>query len=548
MPSNDFATQLKTLLKNLTPAKKIALFTLVTGTVISLIFLVTWAGKPDFQLLYSNLASEDAGAILAQLKDKKIPYQISSNGSSILIPSEQIYETRLELASQGIPQGSGVGFEIFDNTKLGMTEFVQNVNYQRAIQGELSRTINGFSEIESSRVHIVMPSKSLFIEEEEAATASVVLKVRSGRRLNEEKIQGIVHLVSSSVSGLSPENVTIVDNYGKMLAGFKSSSPIGKTNSDQLEFQQKIEKTLEDRVASMLETALGPNKAVARVSCLLDFTRLETTEEKYQPQNQVIRSEQALNETSTAQITVPIGVPGVVSNLAENQTATTESTEPAETTNTNDTAKETKPPTFQKQDRTVNYEIGKVTSHTVHQMGTIERLTVAVIIDGTYKAGKGVTGTGELKYTPRTQEEMKQFEDIVKRAVNFDAARGDEIKVANIPFETSKVNFPQGEEAVAEAGWLLMLKQYSSQIKYGLLIMFLLFSFIFVVRPLIQWLISSSIGEGVLLGQLPKTIEEVEREYGGDLKNLPFRNRALQMISNDKERSAEVMQDWLKES
>ena len=545
MPSNDLATQLKTLLKNLTPAKKIALFTLVTGTVISLIFLVTWAGKPDFQLLYSNLASEDAGAILAQLKDKKIPYQISSNGSSILIPSERIYETRLELASQGIPQGSGVGFEIFDNTKLGMTEFVQNVNYQRAIQGELSRTINGFSEIESSRVHIVMPSKSLFIEEEEAATASVVLKVRGGRRLNEEKIQGIVHLVSSSVSGLSPENVTIVDSYGKMLAGFKSSSPVGKTSSDQLEFQQKVEKTLEDRVASMLETALGPNKAVARVSCLLDFTRLETTEEKYQPENQVIRSEQALNETSTAQITVPIGVPGVVSNLAENQTATIETTEPAETT---DTTEETKPPTFQKQDRTVNYEIGKVTSHTVHQMGTIKRLTVAVIIDGTYKAGKGVTGTGELKYSPRTQEEMKQFEDIVKTAVNFDAARGDEIKVANIPFETAKVHFPQGEEAVAEAGWLLMLKQYSSQIKYGLLIMFLLFSFIFVVRPLVQWLISSSIGEGVLLGQLPKTIEEVEREYGGDLKNLPFRNRALQMISNDKERSAEVMQDWLKES
>jgi len=539
MPSNDLATQLKTLLKNLTPAKKIALFTLVTGTVISLIFLVTWAGKPDFQLLYSNLASEDAGAILAQLKDKKIPYQISSNGSSILIPSERIYETRLELASQGIPQGSGVGFEIFDNTKLGMTEFVQNVNYQRAIQGELSRTINGFSEIESSRVHIVMPSKSLFIEEEEPATASVVLKVRSGRRLNEEKIQGIVHLVSSSVSGLSPENVTIVDNYGKMLAGFKSSSPIGKTNSDQLDFQQKIEKTLEDRVTTMLETALGPNKAVARVSCLLDFTRLETTEEKYQPENQVIRSEQVLNETSTAQITVPIGVPGVVSNLAENQTPTTD---------TNDTTEKSKPPTFQKQDRTVNYEIGKVISHTVEPVGTIKRLSVAVIVDGTYKSEKAGRGQEELKYLPRTQGEMKQFEDIVKRAVNFDAARGDEIKVANISFETTKMNFPQGEEAVAEAGWLLMLKQYSSHIKYGLLIMFLLFSFIFVVRPLIQWLISSSIGEGILLGQLPKTIEEVEREYGGDLKNLPFRNRALQMISNDKERSAEVMRDWLKES
>jgi flagellar M-ring protein FliF len=315
-----------------------------------------------------------------------------------------------------------------------------------------------------------------------------------------------------------------------------------------LEFQQKVEKTLEDRVTTMLEAALGPNKAVARVSCLLDFTRLETTEENYQPENQVIRSEQVLNETSTQQINVPIGVPGVVSNLTENQTPIPDNTKSDQNFDDNDTAEKTKPPTFQKQDRTVNYEIGKVTSHTVHQMGTIKRLTVAAMIDGTYKAVKGVNGTEELKYSPRTQEEMKQFEDIVKRAVNFDAARGDEIKVANIPFETAKMNFSHGEEAVEEAGWLSMLKQYSSYIKYALLILFLLFSFIFVVRPLTHWLTSSSIGEGVLLGQLPKTIEEVEREYGGGLKNLPFRNRALQMISTDKERSAEVMRDWLKES
>jgi flagellar M-ring protein FliF len=533
MASNDIVTQLKALFRNLSAGKKITLFTLTTGTVFGLIFLVIWTGKPDFELLYSNLASEDAGAILAQLKDKKISYQISSNGSSILIPRERIYETRLELASRGIPQGSGVGFEIFDNTKLGMTEFVQNVNYQRAVQGELSRTINSFSEVESSRVHIVMPSKSLFVEEEEPATASVVLKVCRGRHLSEDQVQGIVHLVSSSVSGLMPENVTVVDNNGKMLAGLKNSSKIGQVSSDQFEFQEKIEKTLEDRVRTMLETALGPGKAVARVSCLIDFTRLETTEEKYQTDNQVVRSEQVLSETSTGQANLPMGVPGVVSNLSEGETGTTE-------------IRQT--PLFQKQDRTVNYEIGKVINRTVEPVGTMKKVSVAVIVDGTYKTVKGVSRKEELKYVPRTQEEMTKLEDIVKRAVNFDAARGDMIEVVNIPFETAKIRFGQREEVIEDEDWLSVVKQYSSYIKYGFLVIFVFFSFVFIVRPLIQWLTSASIGDSALLGQLPKTIEEVEREYGVDIKSLPFKNKAMQMITKDKDRSARVIREWLKES
>ena len=212
MALRDFFLQIGALLKSLTPGKKIALLSLLSATIASFAVLIVWTGKPNFELLYSGLSPEDAGAILVRLKEQKIPYSISANGTSILIPREQVYETRLELASQGLPQGSGVGFEIFDNTKFGVTEFVQNINYQRALQGELSRTINGFIEVESSRVHLVMPSKSLFIEDEEPATASVVLKMRPGRRLSKEQVQGIVHLVSSSVSGLAPKNVTIVDS------------------------------------------------------------------------------------------------------------------------------------------------------------------------------------------------------------------------------------------------------------------------------------------------------------------------------------------------
>ena len=316
-----------------------------------------------------------------------------------------------------------------------------------------------------------MPSKSLFLEEEEPATASVVLKVRRGSHLSEDQVQGIVHLVSSSVSGLMPENVTVVNNNGKMLAGFKNSSKVGQVSSDQFEFQEKIEKTLEDRVRTMLETALGSGKAVARVSCLIDFTRLETTEEKYQTDNQVVRSEQVLSETSTGQGNLAMGVPGVVSNLSEGETGATE-------------IKQT--PLFQKQDRTVNYEIGKVINRTVEPVGTMKKVSVAVIVDGTYKTEKGASRKEELKYFPRTQEEMTKLEDIVKRAVNFDAARGDMIEVVNIPFETAKIRFEQRKEVIEDEDWLSVVKQYSSYIKYGFLVIFVFFSFIFIVRPLIS--------------------------------------------------------------
>ena len=290
--------QLKLALKGLSTGKLVAIAILVGGTVAGLAFLLTWSETGDLHPLYSNLAPEDAAEIVGQLKDKQIPYQLTMDGTGVRIPYEKIYETRLELASQGLPRGTGIGFEVFDDTQLGMTEFVQNVNYQRALQGELSRTINTLMEVESSRVHIVMPARSLFIEEEDPATASVILKLRRGKYLSKEQVQGIVHLISSSVSRLSPEDVTIIDNSGKMLAGFKEKSTVSQITSNQLAFQEKKERLLENRVKTMLESVLGQDKAIVRVSCLLNFTQQEKTEELFLPDNSVIRSEQASSSVS----------------------------------------------------------------------------------------------------------------------------------------------------------------------------------------------------------------------------------------------------------
>ena len=299
MATNEPAGQLRTLLDNLSPGRKISLVVLTVATLLGFAAMMFWAGRPDYQVLYSDLTMEDSAAIFQRLKESKIPYQLSADGKTILIPRENVYEMRLELAAQGLPEQGSAGFELFDDTKLGMTEFLQNVNYQRALQGELARTIGRFDEVESARVHLVMASRSLFVEEQEPATASVILKMRSGKWLGKEQIQGIVHLVSSSISGLRPENVTIVDGNGKMLAGFPDKSGMAGVTSDQLAFQEKVEKNLETRVKTMLEKALGPERAIVRVSADIDFQQHEQTEERYFPDNRVIRSEKRLNENAS---------------------------------------------------------------------------------------------------------------------------------------------------------------------------------------------------------------------------------------------------------
>ena len=533
MPNSETSNQLKTFFKNLSTARKVTLFLLICGVTAGFSFLMIWANKPDFQVLYSGLATEDAGTIIQKLKENKIPYQISSNGKSIMVPKEHVYETRLGLASQGLPQGGAVGFEIFDNTQLGTTDFVMNINYQRACQGELSRTINGLAEVESSRVHIVMPTSSLFVEDEKPATASVVLKMKRGKSLNKAQIQGIVHLIASSVSGLKPDNITVLDNSGNMLSGFLNKSSDTQFSSEQLELQNKIEKDLGNRVKTMLEKALGPGKAAVRIACSLDFKRHEKTEEIYQPGNRAIRSEQLNDEISRTKQEKPVGIPGVVSNMSETKAPETLSN---------------KEPVYQKKDRTVNYEVGKVISHIVEPVGNIRRMSVAVIIDGTYSIIKNEDGEEERKYIPRTPDEMNKFEQIIKSSVNFDEKRGDRIEVVNIPFESSKLNAAESEGGIIEDNWLSKVSTYKPFIKYGFLFIFILSSFIFIVRPLMRWIASGGTGEVKMLNQLPMTVEEIERAYGEEQKTMPYNNQALEMIAGNKEKSVELMKDWIKES
>jgi flagellar M-ring protein FliF len=531
MNLGDGFKQIRKIFEDLSPGKRITLLALIGGTLIGLIVMTAWTSGHDYQTLYSNLEQEDAGAILEKLKEKKIPYRIAANGSAIQVPKEQVQEVRMELASLGLPQGSGVGFEIFDNTKLGMTEFVQNVNYQRALQGELSRTINRFEEVESSRVHIVMAERSLFVESEKQATASVVLKLRRGKWLGKGQVQGIVHLVSSSISGLKPENVTVVDSSGKVLSGYTDKSIIGKANVEQLEYKDKLERNLENRVKSMLETALGPDKAIVRLTASLDFKRSEKTEELYLPKNQVVRSEQVLSIAADDKEKKPQGIPGVVSNMTDRGKGST---------------KKGLDQDFLKQDRTVNYEIGKVTSHTIEPVGKLTRISVAVVVDGNYEVMEMGDGKKEWKYLPRPEEEMEKLSNIVKRAVNFDPKRGDQVEVINIPFESAKLKGMESPDS--QGNVTTLLKDYAFLIKYTILGFFLFLAFMFIIKPLMKWLTAGSLGDMEMLKQLPKTVGELESEFSQKMRGLSYMKQAAQLVANNNDSSMKIMKDWLKES
>jgi len=528
MAFEDIPGQLKVLSDSMSTGKKIGLFILVAVTMIGFILLTTWAARPEYQILFSDLSLEDSAAIYEKLKERKIPYQIAANGKSILVPQEQVYELRLELASQGLTQGSSVGFELFDNTRLGMTEFMQNVNYQRALQGELSRTINRFDEVESSRVHLVMANKSIFTDQDEPATASVILKLKSGRTLNLNQVQEIMNLVSSSISGLNPENVTIVDSYGKLLTRGEKGTKEGTLSTDQLVFQETLEKKLEERVKTMLENALGTGKAIVRLSAAINFNQREHTEERYLTDNRVVRSEKVHDQTSSTIKSAPSGVPGAVPNMTSRGAQMT--------TKSGGT-------THQTADRLVNYEIGKVVSRVVAPTGQVERISVAVMIDGHYRQVESKDGTSDFIYIPRTDEEMAKLENIIKSAVNYNEARGDTIEVANIPFKTTK---PVDAAPQPEPGLLDQVKQQAPFYKYGILIVFMIFAFLFIVRPIVRWLTAGSAQGVEMLKQLPVTVSEAEGG-GNQLARLPYREQATQLLLAASEGGVDIMKDWIKD-
>ena len=502
----------------------------LAGSVAGLIALTLWTQQPDLQVLFTNLSSEDAAAIIDKLKETKVPYETTGGGSTVMVPSAQVHDLRLQLATQGLPHGGGVGFEIFDRTSIGMSEFVQKLNYRRALQGELARTIAQLPEVERARVHLAIPERRLFANEQEKARASVIVSLRNGQQLAQAQVQGVIHLVSSSVEGLQARDVTVVDGHGRMLSSTMTDETAGLTNT-QLEYQRSIEKDVETRIQTMLERIVGANKAVVRVSSVVDFRKVETTEERYDPNSQVVRSEQRGQEKANGTNGVSGGVPGVQSNVppAIDQ-------EPQQTSSNNSQTK----------NETVNYEISRTVSKIVEPVGVVKQLSVAVLVDGVYEAAK--TGDGQStdtpaaarKYIPRSEEDLKRIEDIVKKAMGFSPERQDQVQVVNVQFGAEPEEL-QGATAdvVAEGP-----KPWLPYLRYGVGILLFTVILLFVVRPLLAMLGSTTeqMQTEASIAALPGTVGT----GGASLASTPERAQIIDMARKNPDTTAVVVKQWLK--
>ncbi len=503
------------LIKGLSLTKKFIFFGGITLAIAALILAITIIQMPSYQVLFSNLSDEDAGLILQKLKEQKIPYKLE--GNAIKVPLEKVHDLRLQLASQGIPQGGGIGFELFDKTDLSTTDFVQKLNYRRALQGELSRTIKALPEIEQCRVHLAVPEKSVFARAAEIPKASVFVKLKSGKRLSKGQVDGIVHLVANSIEGLDSKNVTVVDNKGELLTSV-SDEAIGMTNA-QLEKQQMIEKDLESKIITMLEPVIGKNKVRAKVAVALNLSKTEKTEEKYDPEGQVARSEQKSSEKSATGTSG--GTPGVTSNIPSK-------TPPAAASLKGQT---------DKKNEVINYEISKTTSHQIIGPGEVKRLSAAILVDGSYVAQQD-TKTKEVKYTARTEEEIKQFEEMAKRAIGFSAERGDDIKVVNMPFESAPV-----EEIPPVKTEIIPIAIEAA--KYLLPIIALLFFFIFVIRPLMKVITTPKAAEKPSLPDITRL--EIETEKTKQLPTKTPKELIAEWAKSNPKEATSLIKGWINE-
>jgi len=476
VPKNDMQILLQRM--NAWPlSRKLALMAVTLLSLTLFGFIIFQTRTADYQLLYANLAESDAAAVLEWLKGNHTPYQLTNNGRNIRVASEKIHEIRLQLASAGLPQGGGIGFEIFDKQSFALTDFVQKVNYTRALQGELARTISSLKPVERARVHLALPEKRLFKNQQESATASIIVNLRPGGRLHESQIQGIVHLVSSSIEGLAPEDVVVIDQNGSVLTKAKASGMLGKMSPDMLEFQLQVEKSLEERAQSLLDKSLGSQNSMVRVTASLNFAQFEKTEEVFDPEEPVIRSEQINEEKAGSEIVG--GVPGVQSNLQGTSSNSTSATPPSSKTQ-----------------KTTNYEISKVVSKTINPVGTVQKISVSVLV-----ADKVIPATAKekQKVIPRSKAELQALEKMISSALGIDKTRGDKIEVTSMPFR-SPATIPS-DKGVDEN----VLYTYMPIIRYGVLLLGGLLIYLLMIKPIVKTLRSE-------VTQHYKTVEELEAE------------------------------------
>lgn len=426
MKVSDISDKVKNFWRGLTPGRRSAFIAVSLAAVVGGVFLLQWLLKPQYAPLFTSLQQRDAAAVVEKLKEMKVPYQLAAEGTTILVPKEQLYQVRLDLASAGV-LNSSQGFELFDQKKLGMTDFERNLDYQRALQGELQRTIVAMNEVEDARVHLVIPQPSVFLQEQQPPSAAVMLKLKPLAQLKPEQVKGIMELVAASVAGLKTENIRVIDVYGNVLSeGLAGSetAPLSQKQQNLMELKRQYERDLEQRLQAMLTRILGPGKAVAMVTADMNFDQQEIKQTVWGKEGAAVRSEQVKTEEGTSG-----GAGGPAGAPPNTQPQVYQAI--------------TSPPSnYNKSDIIRNFELDQTQTHTIVAPGQVRRLSTAVAVNG-----------------PVSPELDNQIQQIVSAAVGYDQGRGDQITVTSMAFDTS-LEQQMKEEMASRRQRQELLQQY----------------------------------------------------------------------------------------
>jgi len=470
---------------------KLMLLAGVAAVVAVMVVFWLWSQQPDYRILFSNYSDKDGGSIVAALEKMNVPYKFSESGSAILVPAEHVHTARLKLASEGLPKGGNIGFELLENQKFGVSQFVEQVNFQRALEGELERSIQAIAAVDVARIHLAIPKPSVFVRDQQNPTASVLLNLRPGRTLDAQQVGAVVHLVASSVPNLPAANVTVVDQNGNLLSDTSKKQGNNGLDQTQIKYVEDMQASIARRVESIITPIVGAKNVRAEASAEIDFSTTEQAAETYKPnfkpEETAIRSMQS-NESNNGAGADASGVPGALSNQPPpNSTAPLETTEDTATTNTAAAAVSTQKNT------TTNYEVDKTVSYVQQPKGGIKRLHVAVVVNNL----PVTDAKGKVTYRPLNAAEKQQINDLAMQAMGFNKERGDSITVVNSSFagEPTEVlpTVPMWQNPVA-----IEYGKDALRFLVGVVVLFLVYTR--MLKPLLAKL-SSPLNNQKMLGQ-----------------------------------------------
>ena len=550
--TENLAERIRQVLARLSGQQKIVLMVAIAGVIALLVASSTWLKQADYRILFSNISERDGGSIIAALEQMNVPYRFSDSGSAILVPGGKVHEVRLRLASQGLPKGGAVGFELMENQKFGISQFAEQVNYQRGLEGELARTIQSIAAVQGARVHLAIPKPTVFVREEMKPSASVMLSLYPGRTLEASQIAGIQNLVAASVPSLAASSVTLIDQSGAMLSQLKSKLTEAGLDATQIKYVQELEANAIKRVEDILMPLLGKGNAHVQIAADVDFSQSEQTAETHRPNTTppdiAIRSQQtseSANGSPSAQ-----GIPGALTNHPP-VPATAPLTTPAVpgpggTTAANPpipgqinaagiqaTISNLGQPVSTRKDSTINYEVDKTIRHTKQSIGTIKRLSAAVVINHR-KDAKGVM-------KPLADAELKQINELVKEAMGFNKERGDTVSVANAAF-TPVERSEAGLAIWKDPELLAMLKEL---FKYAAIAGILAYLIIKVIRPLLQTMMQAPTHTGRTLGGNVNIVdEETEASPNGVTAFEQKLGDVRGMAQQDPKAVANIIKNW----